>query len=327
VAYIGNTPSSTTVIQVEARKSLSLSLWFMDANRRPADLTGCTVRMVAKQPPFRADDTTDADNLIDSSVAEFPSPELGYARFELQALELDLAPGEYPFVIVLVSPAGYSTAAVKGVLDVQPNPEFSAMADVYDDVASPASLEVRLRNQATIEVLCGPLIPPGFTWMSDADKAKVDGLSLAGNLLPAGGDTRWVLAKASPDDYDFTWREPQAFDGTLDATGVPAGRAPLSDGTGFWAWTEVSTVVDWDIPEGEPNSVINKPVLGTASTRDDAFFAAAEHTHELTDLTNVGANELPAAWLPRLTELDGVTSGTADPVGGDPGDVYLKYLP
>jgi hypothetical protein len=327
VAYIGNTPTATTVIQVEARKSLSLSLWFMDTNRRPADLTGSIVRLVAKAAPYAADDTTDAENVIEHDVAEFPAPELGYARFELQASELDLAATEYPFVIVIVSPGGYSTVAVKGVLDVQPNPEFSSMASEYDDGASPASLEVRLRNQASIDVLCGPLIPPGFTWMSDADKEKIDGLSLAGNLLPAGGDTNWVMAKASPDDFDFVWREPQSFDGTLSAAGQPAGRAPLSDGLGFWAWTEVSTVVDWDIPEGEPNSVINKPTLGTAAAEDSGAFAASEHTHEIEDVVNTADARFPASYLPRLTELDGVTSGTDEPTGGEPGDVYLRYLP
>ncbi len=325
MAYIGNSPEQQTILRLEQRKSFALSLWFMDSNRRPADLTGCTVRLVVKTPPF-ADDPADGTNLITHDVAEFPDPTQGFARFELQASELNLAGGEYPFVIVLLSD-GYSSVVVKGYIAVEVNPEFSSMTDVYDDVQAPMALDVIMRSGASIDVICGAVVPPGFTWMSDADKAKVDGLSLAGNLLPSGGLVNQMMAKASGDDYDFKWVNPQAFDGTLDASGQPAGYAPVSNGDGSWDWASVSTVVDWDLPEGEPNSIINKPTLGTAAAQDSTAFAAATHTHELTDLTNTAAEVLDAAWLPRVIDLRGISRGTADPTGGEDGDLYLKVLP
>lgn len=250
MAYIGNSPEQRTVLRLEQRKSFALSLWFKDANRRPADLTGALVRLVVKAPPFDPNDTTDADNLIESAVAEFPAPEQGYARIELQASELDAPAGEYPFVIVLTAASGYSTVAVKGVLDLVPNPEFLSAGATYDDVQPPSALDVVLRGQHSIDVICGPLVPPGFTWMSDADKAKLDGLSIAGNLLPSGGDTRQILAKRTDDDYDFTWADPQAFDGTLDAAGVAAGRAPVSDGAGLWSWQQVPSDTS-GVPAGQ----------------------------------------------------------------------------
>lgn len=240
MAYIGNSPEQQTILRLEQRKSFALSLWFMDSNRRPADLTGCTVRLVVKTPPF-ADDPEDGANLITNDVAEFPDPTQGFARFELQAAELNLAGGEYPFVIVLISD-GYSSVVVKGYIAVEVNPEFSSMTDLYDDIQAPMALDVIMRSGASIDVICGAVVPPGFTWLSDADKEKVDQLSVAGNLLPTGGDTRQILSKRTDADYDFTWADPQAFDGTLSAASVAAGRAPVADGTGLWTWAPVPSI-------------------------------------------------------------------------------------
>ena len=239
MAYIGNTLSGTTVISVEARKSFALILTFADTNRRPADLTGCTVRFVVKSLPLRDTDTGDSDNLITSSVATLVDPAGGVCQFSVQASELDFPPGEYPFAIVLVTPQGYSSVAVKGVLDLQQNTEFTSMSSTYSATSAPSSIEVLLRGPDTIDVIAGHVIPPGFTWMSDADKVKLDGLDIAGNLLPAGGALGHVLRKRSAVDYDFEWVEPQAYNGTLSAAGQARGRAPVSDGANGWAWGPV----------------------------------------------------------------------------------------
>lgn len=280
MAYIGNSPEQQTVLRLEARKSFALSLWFMDQNRRPADLTGSVVRLVAKRPPFAAD-PGDAGNLIEHSLAEFPDPTQGFARFELQAAELDLAAGEYPFVVVLVND-GYSSVVVKGVIAVEENPEFSSMESTYDDVQAPAALDVLMRGAASIDVICGPVIPPGFTWMSDADKQKVDSLSVAGNLLPPGGQVRDVLAKRSDDDYDFVWQEPQSFDGTLSAASVATGRAPVSNGSNAWSW--------WPVPSrtttGQNGMV---PVANSSGSWawGPSPYAAPTHLDSVTDLDTV----------------------------------------
>lgn len=324
MAYIGNTPGQTTVLQVEARKSLSLSLRFMDTNRRPADLTGCTVRLVVKALPLDPADVGDADNLIVSSTADLVAAGEGFCRFSVQASELNHAPGEYPFAIVLVNAAGYSSVAAKGVMDVQPNTEFASMGMTFTDQASPVSLDVLMRGSSAIDVVAGHIVPPGFTWMSDADKEKLDGLNLAGNLLPAGGLLYQVLRKASGDDYDFEWVNPQAFDGTLDAAGQPTGHAPVANGDGTWDWAAVSTIVDWNAAPGAPGSVANKPALGTAAAQDVEAFAAAGHQHDGGDIVS---GTVAAAYLPRLTELGGVTIGTAVPTGGADGDVHLRYTP
>lgn len=321
MAYIGNTPSKATVISIEARKSFSLALWFRDTNRRPADLTGCQIRLVVKALPLNG--TDDSDNLVTGSTAFIDQPKLGYARFALQAQELNLQPAEYPFAIVLVTAAGYSSVVVKGVLDVQQNTEFASMGSQYDGVQPPSALEVLLRGSAAVDVYAGSVVPPGFTWMSDDDKAKLDRIDEASLLLPDGGAPGEWLRKRTPADYDFEWAQPQAFDGTLSAEGIPAGYAPVSEGDGAWTWAMVSPTVNWDLPEGEPGSVLNKPSLGTAAAKDVDYFAEAEHEHDGSDVTS---GTVAAARLPRISELRGVARGTDVPTTGTDGDWFLRVL-
>lgn len=406
MAYIGNSPDQTTVLRVEARKSFALSLWFMDRTRRPADLTGATVTLVVKQLPLDPADTGDANNLITSSVAIIDDPLTGYCRFDVQAAELNLAPAEYPYAVVLRSAAGYSQVVVKGVLDVVQNTEFASMAFAYDDAPTLSALEIRLLGQNEIEVLVGSVVPPGFAWMSDADKAKLDGLELAGNLLPAGGDTRMVLAKNSPADYDFTWQEPQSFDGTLSAAGISTDRAPVSNGAGGWSWLRVPSRTTpgqtgyvpvanadgtwyWNkSPYGTPDGILaganldtyvttgvfhngsnanalpelNYPIAyagllevhhigttfiyqryttyGSTGAGGRTMFSRAKyssnpwtawreysyvgHQHPAADIVS---GELDAARVPKVIDLRGISRGTADPTGGEDGDLYLKVLP
>lgn len=324
MAYIGNSPTQRTVLRVEARKSFALSLWFMDAHRRPVDLTGCTVRLVAKSLPLDPADVSDADNLVTSATATLVAPEAGMCQISLQAAELDLEPGEYPFVIVLGTPTGYSGVSVKGVLDVQPNPEFASMASLYEDVAAAAGLEIRLRGTQTIEVISGVFVPPGFTWMSDADKAKLDRVDEAALLLPTGGLPGHVLVKESDEDYDFGWRNPGAFDGTLDATSQPEGRTPTSDGVGGWEWLPGGA--DWEAEAGTPGAIANKPPLGTMAAEDAIDYAPVSHEHDASAVTS---GELAPARVPRLIDLRGVGFGTILPPDAVDGDVFfmLGFVP
>ena len=61
MAYIGNSPTSETVLRLEARKSFALGLYIQDANGRPLDITDASIRLVAKKLPLRATDTNDGD--------------------------------------------------------------------------------------------------------------------------------------------------------------------------------------------------------------------------------------------------------------------------
>src|SRR4051812_6396270 len=97
---IGNSPSAVTVLRLEARKSFQLGIHLYDPGEHYANLTGCTLTIIAKPSPI--DDNSDATNFLAfDSVANIPVPDAGYAVFNIQAATLDVTPGEYPFAIVL----------------------------------------------------------------------------------------------------------------------------------------------------------------------------------------------------------------------------------
>ena len=324
MAYLGNSPLKTTVLRLEARKSFSLALWFKDHNGRQADLTGCSVSFVMKRNPLDPTDTDDSDNLVTSSSAEILDPLRGYCVFNIQASELDLSAGEYPFTIVLQLASGYSVVAVKGVVDVQANTEFASMLSSYD-AASGDSLEVRLRGEQSIDVFVGASLPPGFTWMSDADKAKIDVLSVASSTFPQGGVAGQVLRKISDVDYEYGWVDPQTFDGTLSAEFASAGQAPIADGVGSWTWQDVATEEgvqsDWNATSG-PAEILNKPTLGTAAAKNEHDFVPFGRVYGFDEIVGTA---LPGQ-LPRVLGLQGISRGTAAPSGGVDGDIYLQYL-
>ena len=325
MVYIGNTPGRTTVIQLEARKSFSLGLWFMDQGGRPADLTSSGVRLVAKASPIDVTDTDDSDNLIVNSTATIVDAAQGYCTFDLQASELDLEPTEYPYAIVLTTPTGYTSTVLKGVIDIQQNPDFTSMGSNYlppEELPS-QTLEVVLRGISLIDVRLGHVPPPGFHWLSAADQDKLDQIAMAAAVMPAGGVPGQVIGKVSETNYDYRWVTLQAYDGTLSAEGIPAGRAPVSDGANSWTWGEVSPTVDWSLPEGAPGSVLNKPTLGTAAGQNSTSFAPASHEHDAEDVTS---GVFVAARVPRVSEHRGFSSGSAEPTGGSDGDIYFQLV-
>ena len=329
MAQLSNSPSQYTTLSLEARKSFALGLWFMDATGRPADLTGCSVTMVVKKQPFATTDASDATNLLTNSEAVIDDPLSGYALLNLQANELNIAPGTYPFVIVLTTSTGYSSLVVKGGVDILENPEFSSMNSVYISEQPQHTLEIVLRGMSFLDVRMGADAPPGMRWLRDTDAEKLELLHTASLMIPPGGMTGDVLRKASPADYLFEWVNPQAYDGTLNASGVSAGHAPVADGNGGWSWSSVAAEIpalpkpDWNAPVGTSAEILNKPELGSAALADTGDFAAAGHTHAGADIATGTVSNLR---LPRVFGLLGISAGTSDPVGGTNGDIYLKIV-
>lgn len=317
MAYLTNTPQEQTILRLEARKSFSVTVRFVDINGKHCDLTSATVRLVVKKRPFDPDDINDDDNLISTPEAIIDDPPSGVCRFDVQASDLDLdVTGDYRFAIVLTTDQGYTGVVVAGPVTIVENPDFLSMADSFSETidGTTSTLEVRMRRENNLSLTSGMAIPPGFTWLSLADQEKIDRLSVAGNLLPAGGLVNQMLAKATGDDYDFKWVNPQAFDGTLSAAGQPAQYAPVSNGDGSWDWAEVSSIVDWDTPEGQPGSILNKPALD---------FSPLGHTHDAADIDRgVMAEER----LPTVIEHLGISWGYDFPTGGNDGDIYLRIV-
>jgi hypothetical protein len=269
VAYIGNSPQETTVLRLEARKSFALSVWVRDANGRPLDISTTTLRLVMKKH------AEDASNLITNELAEIVDAAEGFARFNLQATDLNHAAAEYPFALVLDAD-GYSTVAAKGIVDLQQNTDYTSLNSSYLPANAPAGVTLHVGEQSSLTLVTGPTLAPGTTSFTDGDKAKLDGIEpgaqanvtadwfaeegqqgfimnrpLFGTAayrnfedllgLPKGGAPGEVLVKLSSTNYDVVWQQPASSGGgsTLPAAGVTAGYVPMATGAGGWSWSQV----------------------------------------------------------------------------------------
>lgn len=184
MAYLGNTPTqSLTILRLEARKSFSFGLYLMDATRRPVDLTGAVLTFTHintvhglqnPEAPLLSD--------IVSYTATLVSPLAGYARFDLQAAQLNLPLEEYPFTITLKTVNGYTVVIDKGLIALQQNTEFLATTSTFTSGAPEQSLDVLLQENQVIEVLVGSILPPGMSYLTPEDRHRLDGYTLAGSI-------------------------------------------------------------------------------------------------------------------------------------------------
>jgi hypothetical protein len=274
VGYIGNSPQATTVLRLEARKSFALSVWIRDTSGRPLDISNTELRLVMKKFSV-TNDPGDASNLIVHSSAEIVDAVAGLARFNLQATDLNQTPGEYPFALVL-DMNGYSTVAVKGIVDLQQNTEFTSLNSTYLPANAPSAITLSIGAGSQITLQTGPTLAPGTTSFTNADKDKLDGIEEGAQVnveaswsaeegqpgyirykprfgsaafrdfedllgLPKGGSPGEVLVKLTSDDYLVGWQQPASSGGgsTLPATGVTAGYVPTANGVGSWGWAEI----------------------------------------------------------------------------------------
>lgn len=334
MSSIGNSPQQHTVLRLEARKSFVLGVLITNPHGRPADLEGCKLTIVAKPPNAVAQDD-DANLLAQDAEAILVAPELGYARFELQAATLDHEPGEYPFAIVLVTDSGYSSVLVKGTLDLQQNTEVSSVGHYFSAGLDSQRIDVVLQGRNVVHVSLGAQPPPGWRWLRDDIAETIESFDPDGvAMVPPGGLGGYVLTKVTGSDYAMAWRpvgngvfalnaydQPAGFapvargDGTwdwaspeLDATDASAGTVPVADGEGDWTWAEPtsSEQADWDAPESEPTAILNKPELGTAAASDVEDFVAAGTL---------------------VSEMAGVHIVTSVPSQGEDGHLYFVYDP
>lgn len=274
MAYLGNSPLQETVLRLEARKSFALGLRVCDSNGLPLDITSASLEIVMRKLPLAAKDPQDSKNLIWNSLALRVDPEGGVAMFHLQASDLDHAPGEYAFAIVM-HVQSYSTVVVKGVIDLQQNTEFSSTLATYTPADAPYIIQITAGDRNSISLLTGPSLAPGTTSFRDADKSKLDAIEARAQVnvmadwdahdelpsyihnkpvlgsaafldietlgVPQGGTPGEVLVKLSAEDFHVGWVQlpsggPGGGGGTLPAEGVPAGYLPIATGTDSWRW-------------------------------------------------------------------------------------------
>lgn len=179
MAKLGSSPEDALVLRLEQRKSFALRTVFRQADGRDVDLTGCAVtldwlhdlsKLRRPEQVTAADVTTVAADLADAAR--------GVAVLNVQAADLALAPGGYPFSLTLRTADGYSVVVAKGELQVQPNPELASAGEVFAAGGTLQELAIALRGAAVLRVTVGAIVPPGKDWISHEDQAKLDLLQM-----------------------------------------------------------------------------------------------------------------------------------------------------
>ena len=287
MSYLSNGPVDQVVLRLMARKSFALGIFVQDQNGNPLDITGCTFHILMRKsiPSTTVDDS---GNLIINSTGVIQAPTLGFLRFELQAADLNQAPGEYLFSIVMISD-GYSSVLVNGSIELEQNAEFASVGEIYESSETMSTaLAVVLDGSRSISVRTGPTLAPGEATFSSDDERKLDelyagavqdGTILNADLIPDG------LAKVM-----MTVAEREAL-------------ANLS--------------LEWDDIQGKPN-------FGSAALLNEEDVILSGQINASDDF---GSGVIPKAFLPFVSQSQGVVVTTAAPPGGAPGTLYLKYTP
>lgn len=154
MATLSNSPSETTVLRLEARKSFALGLKFYDLLDRTINITGDTLTLTIGKTRSRS---LQAGDVVLTKVADLYDSGEGKAIFNLQADELDLAPGEYVFSVVREH-EDYTAVIIKGAVELLDNTDFTVGTD-YGSLDPSVELDVKLG--ASIVHIHGPVIPPG----------------------------------------------------------------------------------------------------------------------------------------------------------------------
>src|SRR6478736_417872 len=324
MGYVGNVPQSDTVLRLEQRKSFALGLWIRDASGRLLDITGSEFRIVMRKKIPNAD-PGDGTNLIVNYFATMVDPTGGYCSFYLQAVDLDHPAGEYLYAIVMIN-EGYSSVVVTGVIDLQPNTEFSSVNETYIGNNVPMSLTIDMQGPNVLNVFTGPTLAPGTTSFTNEDKAKLDGIDAGAQVnvhadwaapdespaaihnkpalgtaafedvqdiaVPRDGQPKDVLMKNGPGPTDYGWAVPPVGPGpgNLTAVGIAAGRVPTANGADSWGWLPIPA---------PPVSSVNDKTGVVILTADDIAATAARLWLTPAERTKIAAVKTNPDWTDR----------------------------
>jgi microcystin-dependent protein len=147
---LGNTPSSQYDFYLEQAKSFAFTMRFflkelVNDTRVPYDLTSAVVRM-AVDMPARLGGTA----VLEAFAEDLDRPN-GAVKFQLQAAELDLEPGEYPYDITLLSSNGYTSPVMKGTIHIGANADDDT-SNTYSFTNPGTELGVEIHNGATVSI-------------------------------------------------------------------------------------------------------------------------------------------------------------------------------
>lgn len=164
---IFNSPQDASVIEVEARKSFTFGMWFVDSRKEAVDLTGATITLTVTKL-----DRYGVATVVLSTVAFMADAAVGYATVNLQASQLNVKPMTYQFAITL-RVNGYSVVVMKGDFTVRQNAEYASVANSFLTANPSQNLEVQLRNQTNVHLELSTVLPPNLVTPTDASDAAV----------------------------------------------------------------------------------------------------------------------------------------------------------
>jgi YD repeat-containing protein len=146
------------MLLLAARKSFSFTVQFLNDNEVPLPLEGASCSFTIGEQAYSA-------TPILTKQAHSITPNTGVVLFNLQASELDLEPGVYPFEIVLLQ-EGYSSIAINGELEVEESYEIGSLSQSYDEAPSTFGLIAHLKHNRLVVtsnslVITGPEGPEG----------------------------------------------------------------------------------------------------------------------------------------------------------------------
>lgn len=318
MATLNNSPATETYLRLEARKSFSLGLWVKDHNGRHLDLAGTTITMVVRKTNFPKDTVDDSGNLIINSVANIAGPGIGFARFNIQAQDMNHRPGEYEYTVTLLD-HGYSSVLIKGILELVQNTEFSSAVETYDESALDSSLEILLKNQHVIHVRTGPTLAPGTTSFTDGDKSKLDGIE-------AGAEANVLSDWNAPDDSNQMILNKPVHLLVPPGGAVNSALLKKSEADGDTVWvTQYDENVGWIFP-GEDlfPGVTVFPTVGTGSGRGglDATSVAAGYA-PISDGNDSWTWEKVDGGVSSVNGMQGAVTLDADDIGDGPTKVMM----
>lgn len=161
MSTLTNIPQQGAMLRLAARKSFSFTVQYLDSSGVALNLTGATCSFTIGEQVYSATPilSVQASTIVEAS---------GVALFNLQAAQLDLAPGTYPFEVVL-NTEGYSAIAIQDELEIEPSYEVGSIGQTYSEAPSTFGLTAHLQQNRIVVtanslVLQGPIGdegPPG----------------------------------------------------------------------------------------------------------------------------------------------------------------------
>ena len=197
---ISNTPLETTVLRLEQGKSFSFGLVVTEPNTEQIDLAGCEVFFTLK---VSANKTLRKTGVLLGK---------GEVRFDLQAKDTDLPARDYSYVVTLITEGGYSSAVMKGTVEILENPDTST-SNVYGPLTAPQRLRVILSGTQVVQIVAAPQLP------NTLGGVKFARISEAGHLILVLEDDREV-------DIGYV-RGPAGVPGGSGVPGIPGGDGPM----------------------------------------------------------------------------------------------------